>query len=405
MTRAHAIGVFLLVWAAAGCRDPGSARYEGSVENTSREQRGTARLTVFSRTDSTFGGYLDVDKSLGDAGLTFGWRTPTGWHLRTTSEAGDTILWRGDGRAPSLGGAMLTGSFTIVGGPKFDQIGNFQFKLVRGRGLELPEQRAAFVATSAMRLETPIVILATLVETLLLIVAVRWVRASPFTRQPARRPTPTSRDLDGVGGWMGWFLIGQGLTSLVMLVRVKELWSPFINGTWVVMGTVAGMRSVLVVESVVHVLQILIPAIGLVLTIRHNRQAPRLWFVYLSALALYAVVDIAATSAIESVMREIAGADELAKMTQSLGAAEFVNMRLLIFCVIWLAYWSSSQRVLVTFGGQALTDWRHGLIWPWQAAPVAPSANSETVPATSAAGVTAPPSPLGSSDAKRTTIS
>ena len=402
MIRARAIGVILLVCLAAGCRDPGSARYEGSVENSSREQRGTARLTVFSRTDSTFGGYLDVDKSLGDAGLTIGWRTPTGWHLRTTSETGDTILWRGDGRAPSLGGAMLTGSFTIVGGPRFDQIGTFQWKLVRGRGLELPEQRAAFVSTAGMRVETPMVIIATLVETLLLIVAVRWVRASPFTRQPARRPLPSSRDLDGVGGWMGWFLIGQGLTTLFMLVRVKELWAAFVNGTWVIMGTAAGVRSVLVVESVVHVLQILIPAIGLVLTIRHNRQAPRLWFVYLSALATYAMVDIAATSAIESVMREIASADELAKMTQSVGAAEFLNMRLLIFCVIWLAYWSSSQRVLVTFGGQALTDWRHGLMWPWQAAPVAASAG--TVAATAVAGVTAPPSPLGSSDAKQTTI-
>jgi len=404
MTHRFAIGVLLLVCAAAGCREPGSARYEGSVENSSREQRGTARLTVFSRTDSAFGGYLDVDKSLGEGGLTIGWRTPTGWHLRTTSEAGDTILWRGDGRAASLGGAMLTGSFTIIGGPKFDQIGTFQWKLVRGRGLELAEQQAAYASTAAMRLETPMVIVATLVGTLLLIVAVRWVMASPFTRQPARRPTPSTRDLDGVGGWLGWFLIGQGLTSLVMLVRVKEAWAPFVNGTWVVMGTVAGIRSVLVLETVVHVLQILIPAVGLVLTVRHSRMAPRLWFVYLSALALYGVVDIAATSAIESVMREIAAADELAKMTQSLGAAEFVNLRLLIFCVIWLAYWSSSQRVLVTFGGQALTDWRHGLMWPWQPAPVRESADSEIAAATVVAGVAAPPSPFSPTDAKQTTI-
>jgi hypothetical protein len=57
MSYRFAIGVFLLVCAAAGCRDPGSARYEGSVENTSREQTGAGRLTVFSRTDSTFGGW------------------------------------------------------------------------------------------------------------------------------------------------------------------------------------------------------------------------------------------------------------------------------------------------------------------------------------------------------------
>lgn len=402
---AHAIAVFLLLCAAAGCREPGSARYEGSVENSSRDQRGAGRLTVFSRTDSTFGGYLDLDKALGEGGLTIGWRTPTGWHLRTTSEAGDTILWRGDGRPASLGGAMLTGSFTVIGGPKFDQIGTFQWKLVRGRGLELSEQRAAFVSTAAMRLETPMVIVATLVGTLLMVVAVRWVRATPFTRQPERWPTPLSRDLDGVGGWMAWFIIGQGLTSLVMLARVNELWAPFVNGTWVVMGTVAGIRSVLVLESVVHALQVLVPAIGLVLTLRHSRQAPRLWFVYLSALAVYAAVDIAATSAIESVMREIAADDELAKMAQSLGAAEFANVRLLVFCLIWLAYWSSSQRVLVTFGGQALTDWRHGLMWPWQEVPVGASAASEIAPATVVAGVAPPPSPLSPSDAKQTTIS
>ena len=405
MTRAPAIGVFLLVCAAAACREPGSARYEGSVENSSREQRGAGRLTVFSRTDSTFGGYLDVDKALGEAGLTIGWSTPTGWHLRTTSDAGDTILWRGDGRAASLGGAMLAGTFTVIGGPKSGEIGTFQWKLVRGRGLEMSQQRAAFVSTAAMRLETPMVIIATLVATLLLVVAVRWVRASPFTRQPGGRPTPLSRDLDGVGGWMGWFLIGQGLTSLVMLARVKGLWSPFVNGTWVVMGTVAGMRSVLVLEAIVHVLQVLIPAIGIVLTLRKSRQAPRLWFVYLSALALYAVVDIAATSAIESVMREIAADDELTKMTQSLGAAEFANLRLLVFCLIWLAYWSTSQRVLMTFGGQALTDWRHGLMWPWQAAPVGANADSETALATVGGGVAAPSSPLSPSREERTTIS
>ena len=398
MTYRFAIGVFLLVCAAAGCREPGSARYEGSIENGSREQRGAGRLTVFSRTDSTFGGYLDVDKTLGEGGLTFGWRTPTGWHLRTTSDAGDTILWRGDGRAASLSGAMLAGSFTIIGGPKSNEVGTFQWKLVRGRGLELPEQRSAFVSTAAMRLETPMVIVATLVGALLLIVAVRWVRATPFSRQAARRPTPLGRDLDGVGGWMAWFLIGQGLTSLVMLVRVRGLWSPFVNGTWVVMGTAAGTRSVLVLETVVHVLQVLIPAIGIVLTLRSSRQAPRLWFVYLSALALYAVLDIAATSAIESVMREIAADDELAKMTQSLGAAVFANVRLLVFCLIWLAYWASSQRVLVTFGGQALTDWRRGLMWPWQAAPVEASAGGEIAPATVVAGVAAPPSPLSPSE-------
>src|SRR5438552_1224148 len=140
------------------------------------------------------------------------------------------------------------------------------------------------------------------------------------------------------------------------------------------MGTAAGVRSVLVLETIVHGLQVLIPAIGLVLTFRNSPQAPRLWFVYLSALALYAALDIAATSAIESVMREIAVDDELATMTQSLGAAVFANGRLLVFCLIWLAYWSSSQRVLITFGGQALTDWRHGLMWPWQAAPVGTSA-------------------------------
>jgi hypothetical protein len=402
MTRADAIAVFLLVCVAAGCREPGSARYEGSVDNSSREQQGAARLTVFSRTDSTFGGYIDVDKALGEGGLTFGWRTPSGWHLRTTSEAADTILWRGDGRAASLGGAMLTGSFTIIGGPKSGEIGTYQWKLVRGRGLELAEQRPAFVSTAVMRLETPVVILAALVEALLLIVAVRWVRAAPFTREAARRPTPLGRDLDGVGGWMAWFLIGQGLTSLVMLARVKGVWSPFVNGTWVVMGTVAGMRSVLVLEMIVHVLQVLIPALGLVLTLRGRGEAPRLWFVYLSALALYAAVDLAATSAIDSVMREIAANDELATMTQSLGAAEFANVRLLVFCLVWLAYWSSSQRVLVTFGGQALTDWRHGLMWPWQSAAAGTSAGIEMAPTTVVAGVQSPPSSLTASGPRQT---
>jgi hypothetical protein len=146
-----------------------------------------------------------------------------------------------------------------------------------------------------------------------------------------------------------------------------------------------------------HGLQLLIPTIGLVLTLRHSRQAPRLWFVYLSALALYAAVDIAATSAIESVMREIAVGDELATMTRSLSAAAFSNVRLLVFCLIWLAYWASSQRVLVTFGGQALTDWRHGLMWPWQPAPVGASAGTEMAPATVVAGVASPPSPLSAS--------
>ena len=47
MTYRFAIDVMLLVCAATGSSEPGSARYEGSVENSSRERSGAGCLTVF----------------------------------------------------------------------------------------------------------------------------------------------------------------------------------------------------------------------------------------------------------------------------------------------------------------------------------------------------------------------
>lgn len=355
------LGVVLL--GAAGCREPGSARYDGAIYNSSREVRGTGHLTIFSRADSSISAYLRADTSLGTTGRTVGWATPTGWHLETSTALGDTILWRGDGRLASLDGALLAGSYTVIGGPSAGEIGTFEWSLLRGRGLELPAQRSAFVSTAGMRLEAPLVVFAAALGVALFFVVYRWVQATPFDRNNERPVSPLARQLDGVGGWMGWFVFGQVVTTLMMLVRIREVWAPFENGTWVLMGTLSGMRAMLSLELAIHVMQIAVPIVGIVLTTRHRAEAPRLWFAYLSVLTIYAAVDLVATSTLSSGLRDILG-DGAMSAERSVSGSVFANARAIVFCLLWLGYWASSQRVLVTFGGQALTEWRVGLTRP-----------------------------------------
>jgi hypothetical protein len=162
-----------------------------------------------------------------------------------------------------------------------------------------------------------------------------------------------SRDLDGVGGWLLLFVIGQVGVVLVQLIKLPAAWEPFTNGTMQLAGRFTLLGPLLVVEFLFHIAQIILPAVGLWLIFRRNTSTRRFWVAYLFILCTYAVLDIVGTHILFSQMREAFGADALVDANAQMKSARLTNLRLALVAVIWAAYWTRSERVRVTFHREA----------------------------------------------------
>lgn len=351
--------------ALAACHEPDVVRYDGTVTNTTTSRSATAALTVYSRADSFVTGYLSIQGPLEGSGHFVGQRGAAAWRFVVHTATGDTISWSATPLESAPGGTRLGGTYLVVTGEHAGEGGTFELRQTWGRGLEIPPARSSVVATPALTWEPPIVLVVAAAMITLFVLLCGWVLAAPPPGALPAARTPLARELRGVSGWMALFLVGQGLVTLLSFGQLGEVRQSLFGGTWVLAGAIPWMRAVLVAEAVAHVLRMVIAPIGIVATLKRWHGTPRLWFAYLALLGMYAVGDITASASLADSMRLMMGSALGADWRKATDSAMLLNLRLALFVVIWIGYWSRSERVRQTFGRLALDDWRVGVgAWP-----------------------------------------
>jgi len=341
--KAFAAAVVLVV---AGCAGSRVSRYQGTATSDADAKPLQLTLTVTSRADTSFGAYMKVGTWPARSGDGFGWFPNETLNLLTISPAGDTVLWKS-----SRYENELAGRYAVLGGGRSGEVGYWSARLVHGVSLGAIKHGLGIVARVGIVAE-PLL-------TLLIILAFGWFVARWILRAPARSTsstpaTPFRRDLEGVGGWLAFFVLGQSVTALLALVRIPELWSSIAEGTWDLGGALGGVRWLLVLESVFHVGRIAIPVVGIYLIARRKRTAPRLWYAYLLTLLAYALTDIIAAESMRQQLMAIFARERAEQVSAEMLKAARLNIQLTIFALIWAAYWVKSDRVRLTFGHGAL---------------------------------------------------
>lgn len=344
-----ALGLAAVTLAAClGCSMVGSTRYVGTATDTSLSQSpGSLSLTVLSGTDTSFTGWLLSGPPLAGSGSAYGWFSGDTLKLVTISEAGDTIFWFAD-RA----GATLAGRFTVTGGRYAAQRGTWTATLVRGpvvtRGMN--PQMAEF------SVGVPLVVLGLVIALALFVAGAYWVRAAPRP-VPATTPPVAGPDnaLVGVGGWLAWFLLGQALTVVLSAGRLISDWPPWTPDSWAFGNALPGFNLLITMETAANVAQIVVPVIGIILTAKRHPFAPRLWLAYLVAMFAYGVTDVVWGSVgVHQAYAVFGDSAPTHAMSEAMGPAAVINLRLALWAVIWALYWIRSKRVRATFGHAAL---------------------------------------------------
>jgi hypothetical protein len=154
---------------------------------------------------------------------------------------------------------------------------------------------------------------------------------------------------------MAWFILGQIVTVLLLLVRIPEVWQPFNDGTWAFGSVLTGLRFILIIETAFHLIQIVVPTIGIYLTVKHDHKTPRFWFAYLASVVVYGIIDVFGAGQVQNQMGQILGnSQEMQRSSADMQAAQVLNLRLILWALVWVLYWCRSKRVQHTFGYRAL---------------------------------------------------
>jgi hypothetical protein len=340
--RRCAVFIALVVCA---CGRRGSARYEGTVTDTALPDSQTSlSITALTWTDSSFAGVVENGAS-GGAGAAYGWFPNGVLTIVSVSPGGDTLLWKATSEGPAIGG-----TYTVTGGPSQGTQGIWTTHLVGGRAITRKSLTVADTADVGW-MEVLAALGAVLAVTWL---SLRWLMKIPRTPSSPPLATSLAPQLYGIGGWMLWFLIGQGLTILFMLARLPELWSADTQSSWSMGALLPGMRALLTIESAMHLGQIVLPIAGFVLTVKHHAWTARFWLVYLMYLAAYGIIDIAGAGLIQQRSERLMGNAQTGGEEGGVWVAMMANARLVIWALIWSLYWIRSIRVKQTFGRAAL---------------------------------------------------
>ena len=338
-----------LVLTAGACADQSATQYVGTaMDESSPERAGSLTLTLFSRTDTSFTGIMEVGPPVKGTGSAYAWYEGPEFHVVTVAATGgDTILW-----TSKLADEGLGGKYTVTGGPREGQGGTWQARLTRG----LP----ATAATLRLpRTTPPPPLSATWPLALLVLVAggiIQWVRRTPrpvAVDATALAFKPWSASIDsGISGWLLLFVVAQVVAVLSSLMRYSRILSEYRESIGV-SAVVTGMRPMLVVETTI---QLVLPAfivLGLVLIVRHSRYAPRFWFGYLLTLAVYLAVDRLLMLRVESELTRLVGAT-YAEESAKYGPLRRSMVAQIVTALVWATYWTRSMRARATFGVAAL---------------------------------------------------
>ncbi|MGA7616294.1 MAG: DUF2569 family protein [Thermoanaerobaculia bacterium] len=162
-----------------------------------------------------------------------------------------------------------------------------------------------------------------------------------------------TRQPSGVAGWMMLFVIGQGLTVTIALAGMKSLLSEFSGEAWRFSARISYLHTLLTLEALMHIGQIILPIIGIALTFRRAPGAPLFWKAYLALLILYAIIDVGASKVVLGDFHRLLPERAWPAVDAAVHGAIVQNVRLFFFSVIWFLYWTVSVRVTNTFGDVA----------------------------------------------------
>jgi hypothetical protein len=299
-------------------------------------------LTLWSRTDTSFTGYLILGAPLHGGGSAYLWHESGVLKMLTVSEAGDTIVWTSRRSDEAIGG-----QYHIVGGEASGQGGTWRATLAAGSALSPATLRRG---RSSVLLPPFDAIWPVLLIMGIVVIGVRWILASPTsTSSPELLPGQTG----AVSGWLALFICGQLVTIVIMLAKVGTLLEPFQRGVWDLGSAVAGMHGLLAMEMLTHVVQILAPAIGVYLIVARKRYAPRFWLAYLVFMGAYAVIDIAGGAYLRPQLEALTG-PQPSPMPDAGTSPSQTNLRTIMVALLWGLYWSRSAKVRARFGHAAL---------------------------------------------------
>ncbi|HTK53944.1 MAG TPA: DUF2569 family protein [Gemmatimonadaceae bacterium] len=339
----------LALLVGTACADQSVTQYVGTVMNdASPEAEGSLRLTLYTRTDTSFSGVIELGPPAHGTGGAYLWHE--GSELRISSVAatgGDTIFWMSKLTDEGLGG-----KFEVTGGPRAGQGGTWRAHLTKG-----PPATPATLRLPNGRPRAPLSALWPIVLVLAIGLGLtRWVRRAPkrVAGDVATAPAVRLRfDIEpGVSGWLAFFVVAQAIGIIVALTGFSKARNEYT--TSIGLGSlVIGMQPLLVLEMTLHVLLPLVAATGIVLVVRRSRYAPRFWFGWLLFSGAYLTVDAVAAQHARSILSGVLGA------SYDAATANFTSLlismaRGAVASVVWALYWARSERVRVTFGAAAL---------------------------------------------------
>jgi hypothetical protein len=165
---------------------------------------------------------------------------------------------------------------------------------------------------------------------------------------------PVDTGPEGIGGWLLWFLFGQGIWLLLSFIRIPAAFGALGPSHEAFLTGYSMARPVLIMEAAWSLVVFFGPAIGLYLSITKSRLTPRFWAVYLLTVGGYVALDIGLGAALRSQMHAaITDQSVIARIDESMGRAELSNLKMLLWVGVWSLYWKKSLRVRNTFGSQA----------------------------------------------------
>ena len=192
-----------------------------------------------------------------------------------------------------------------------------------------------------------------------LLVALRWAFRTTAISPVDLDRAALSDSLYGIGGLVAVFMVAQTFSILVAAYGLmNDLPS---SEMWAFGKSVPGFNLLASFETLAQIAQIVLPLIGLLLTVKKHPVTPRLWFAYLMWVDTIVLADALGTHLVTGSTAFISLTGSTAEyFRQSVLSSDGRNLRIFLWATAWAVYWAQSNRVRTTFGHAALENPKKG---------------------------------------------